>query len=195
MGDSEGAVALENASLALCGDDPYARYPLTGLGYHAFLKGDFDSAEEMFARALELERAIDDAEGVANSLGLLGLSALNRGDDKEAAHLLRQNAELARELGYAWSFATRSLQGISALLAQRGKPADAVRLLGSADAILTERGQPLGPQAERVQGQTLESVRSQLDEAALMTAWDEGRRLYSERDFDTLVAFALDSLD
>jgi hypothetical protein len=46
-----------------------------------------------------------------------------------------------------------------------------------------------------VQGQTLESVRSQLDETALMAAWDEGRRLYSEQGLDTLVAFALDSLD
>jgi tetratricopeptide (TPR) repeat protein len=193
-GDEERGIELDEASLVLLGDDPYGRYPYSGLGYRALLKGDIARAEPMLRRALELERAADDNEGVANMLALLGIAALDRGDEDRAATMLRESAELSRDLGYSWQVATRSLQGIAALLARKGKATDAVRLLGVADAIVIENGQRFGPLAERMQADTLAWAQSELGESKMIEVREEGRTMYARSDLGTLVADASASL-
>jgi predicted ATPase/class 3 adenylate cyclase len=194
-GDHERGIELDEESLVLLGDDPYGRYPYSGLGYRALLEGDVARAEPMLGRALELERAVEDHEGVANILALLGMAALIRGDDDRAATMLRESAEVSLSLGYSWQVATRSLQGIAALLARKGKTTDAARLLGVADAILAEKGLPLGPLAERMQAEVFARTRSELGDKRAIEVLDEGRKMYAASDLETVMAHASASLD
>jgi predicted ATPase len=194
-GDRARAVALERESIAFCGDDPFGRYPATGLGYIALLDGDLELATRLLEESLERERSAGDVEGVSNILGLLGLTALNRGDEREAIQLLRQGAELSRELGHTRLIAARTLQGLAALLARHGHAERAAAALGFAEALVEGVEARLGDLAEQLQERTLYGVRSEVGETRLARAWADGRRLQLDGDLDALFADAQQILD
>jgi predicted kinase len=77
------------------------------------------------------------------------------------------------------------------VLAVEGKAEAAARLLSSSDAQCEEIGMSLRSWDREFFDQTTAIIRSQLDEAAFVEAWERGRTLTA----DEAVALALDSLD
>jgi len=72
-----------------------------------------------------------------------------------------------------------------------GAGANAARLLSSAEALRDEIGAGVPPYLAKVNEEALTAIRAQLDDAAFVEAWEEGKAL----TVDEAVALAVDSLD
>ncbi|MGQ0602055.1 MAG: response regulator transcription factor [Anaerolineales bacterium] len=84
------------------------------------------------------------------------------------------------------------LTGFAALAQHRGKLVRAAHLFGAAEAMCAATGERLAPiaQAEYVRNTT--ALRSQLDEAAFVEAWAEGRAMTREGAVAYALAAALE---
>lgn len=70
----------------------------SGAGMLAFRQGDFDESARWAGRALEIERALGNAAGVANALNDLGIVASRRGRFDEAFEFYRASLDLKRKV-------------------------------------------------------------------------------------------------
>ena len=66
------------------------------LGILARLRGDYDAAEPLYRRSLEMFERIGDQAGMAASYGQLGILAQDRGDYDAAEPLYRRALEMMR---------------------------------------------------------------------------------------------------
>lgn len=127
------------AALMICGcgakKDPYAQQvqratSLSLQGEQWFSQGDLKRADRDFNRALELSRAVDHPQGVAQQLNNLAAIALEQGDLEKAGRLFVQAWELNRDL-QNWEQASTN-QANLATVAQKsgdlGKAAEHLRL-------------------------------------------------------------------
>ncbi len=90
-----------------------------GAGLLAHRLGDIERAEVFSAASLALCRDIDDKQGVAFSLFVLGTVALMRADDERAANLLEESLALLRDLKHKWGLA-RSLNSLGLIAQMQG---------------------------------------------------------------------------
>jgi predicted ATPase len=97
---SEGRKWLEGALAA--GEHvkaPIRAKALNGAGWLAFMRSDYERAEESCGAALELYHELGDARGAALSLHRLGQVALRRGSSARARALLEESLALYRQVG------------------------------------------------------------------------------------------------
>jgi predicted ATPase/DNA-binding CsgD family transcriptional regulator len=97
---SEGRKWLEGALAA--GEHvkaPIRAKALNGAGWLAFMRSDYERAEESCGAALELYRELGDARGAALSLHRLGQVALRRDSSVRARALLEESLALYRQVG------------------------------------------------------------------------------------------------
>ena len=69
------------------------------LGILAQARGDYDAAEPLYRRALEISERIGDQASMANSYGQLGILAQQRGDYDAAEPLYRRALEISERIG------------------------------------------------------------------------------------------------
>jgi predicted ATPase len=191
----EEAIALEEASLALLGDDPFSNYPRSGLAYLSMLAGDLDRAEELLRKVLEFERHVGDFGGIGNGLGILAIIAAEQGRDAEAVDLIGESAAIAQRIGHEPLLAQRVLQCAALILARRGEAASAITTLAVAQAIVSGLGGGFGPLAEQLYERTWSAASTMLDERSLATAQQKGLRIHREGSLDMFVAETLRALD
>jgi predicted ATPase len=193
-GDMKRGQALDEESLVLLGEDPYARYPAFGVGYTTLMAGDPHRARILFDQALILAKKAEDALEIANAFGGLGFAALEVGDEDAAIAFFTDCTEVAETLGDDSLIARRPIMGLALLLASRGRLLDSARALGCAEALLEERAQRLGPLGERTRERVLALLEADVGDAPLTTAREEGRSLRSG-DLREVVRDLVGSLD
>jgi predicted ATPase len=178
IGGRSAAQAVYEQSLAAAPDSPFARYTFHSLGYIALLDGDTERARPLLERSIAISEEHGDESAVSDTQGVLAFAALLDCRSAEAAELLRESARLATELGDKPVIATRCLEGVAALLAERRSYREAARLLGAADELLDEigAGSP-GQLAELIRHRTLDRLRRELDESTLEEEREAGRSL------------------
>ncbi len=69
------------------------------LGIVLRTRGDFDGAEQMHRKALEIDEKLGRLEGMASDYGNLGNALRTRGDLDGAEQMYRKSLELAERLG------------------------------------------------------------------------------------------------
>jgi predicted ATPase/class 3 adenylate cyclase len=112
---------------------------LDGAGVLAETQGDYDRAELLHQRALQLARTDDDRESIARSLGNLGVIAADRGEFERAAELLSESLYLARVVGQAHLVAT-ALNDLGGVAHSRGDLTRAEELYRESLAIRRKSG-------------------------------------------------------
>jgi DNA-binding SARP family transcriptional activator len=145
---------------------------LLNLGAVARYQGDRERAAALLAESRSLSEGIGFREGIAWSLEQLGLLAADRGEPG-AAPLLRRSLELHRELGDRWRTSS-VLDDLAAWALARGRAAQAVRLLGAAEAMRVTIGTVIAPCERAQQTQTAAAARGLLGEGAFTAAWQQG---------------------
>lgn len=91
-----------------------------GAGLVAHRLGELERAEALCQVSLAHSREINDKQGVAFSLFVLGTVALARGgDDARVAHLLEESQALFRELNHSWGLA-RALNTLGVVAQKQG---------------------------------------------------------------------------
>ena len=109
------------------------------LGLAAMRAGDLDAAERAFAECLELARGLGEQLYVAGALCALGEIALGRDLPDVAAERLVEALSLFRELGDE-RVCAECLHALGGVAAAVGRPLDAARLWGAADALRERSG-------------------------------------------------------
>jgi non-specific serine/threonine protein kinase len=125
---------------------------------------------------------------ISDSLGTLGIAALNQGDYTTARALLEESLAIAREIGSKFVGADL-LEGIAALALSQQQARRSAQLFGAASALRQAMGAaPLLPveQSEVDAHQT--TLRDTLGEEAFTAAWEAGRAM----TWEAAVAYALE---
>ena len=115
-----------------------------------------------------------DTEGVAIALENIGLAELQLQDfDGASAHF----AESLRVCGQAGHVAMSAycLEGLAAVRAAAGDPANAARLLGAAEQLLGEIGARLEALELALHERTVAALEEQLKPEELAAAWKRGQ--------------------
>jgi tetratricopeptide (TPR) repeat protein len=141
---------------------------------------------------LALQRAQGDRRTVGRSLVSLAHVAYRQGDLGKADALYREGLELARDLSdrYLTAYA---LEGVAAVATARGRPADAVRLFGAAEALREDIRAPLEP-GERglIYDPAVEATRAALPAPVFAGEWTAGRTLPGAEAVSLALSLALE---
>jgi tetratricopeptide (TPR) repeat protein len=167
------------------GDRRSAAFAHFNLADVALFIGKADEARTTSLEALQIFREIENREGMALSLGVAGLAALEQNRSQEARRHLREGLLVADEAGFgepAWW----CLDGIAALARS---PETAASLLGTAERLRDEsRGRRY---VEEIHERTSRSLRGTLGDDRFDQLCAEGRDL----PLDQAVAAALASVE
>ena len=178
-GDVDGARVALAESLAIdrrLGQRARLPVRLNNLALLAIDMGDLRLGRAYLDECLIIDRELGNKVGVADSLENLGWIASLEDNFDTAARQYAESLEIRRELGDRFG-AAYSLESIAAVAAAKGVCEQAARLYGAAEALRAEIGAPL-PQSEFARYQRgLETIRSELGEAAISVAWEQGRKL------------------
>ena len=118
-------------------------WALNGAGVLACFQGDFAHASGLFARSMELARAIGDRESVAFSLTSLSGAALYQNAVDRAVALAEESLAMFRGLGNKWNIGVWITNLIPALLGQ-GRLDDAMQLAEERLGLYEDLGNPWG---------------------------------------------------
>jgi predicted ATPase/class 3 adenylate cyclase len=161
------------------GDEHHVLIATRSLAWAYINLGDREYGRELHEENLRRARELGNKRIEAITLGALAMHAVEDGRIEDAVPMLRESHRLHLELGDPIQSALDVLR-FAALLSAMGEAADAARVLSTSHALCEEIGFDLhGWDPEFVAG-TLTSIRAELDEAAFLEAWDEGRTLTAE---------------
>jgi non-specific serine/threonine protein kinase len=183
QGDHETTRALCEASLAISrelNDQVGIILSLNGLGEVARAQGDYALAGNYYQDSLRLSHDIGHKWGIAAALHNLGYVAHHQGDYTQAAAHFSESLPLYQELGDRRGV-SECLVGLAGVYGMTGKPERAVRLFGSANALLATLSAPLSPNDSHEYERNLQLTRAQLPSSAFDTAWREGEGMELER--------------
>jgi tetratricopeptide (TPR) repeat protein len=158
------------------GDDHFRLAARRGLAWMYEELGERERYRELTEENLRLARSLGNRRIEARSLGGLAMYALEEDRAAEALELLRESFRIDRDLG-STIFVGLDLARFAAILAHEGAAEAAAQLLAKAEAIHEEIGWTRESWAAEETERTLDTVRTQLDEAALAKAWERGRAL------------------
>ena len=189
MGDLDRAAALFEETLPIfrAAEDQRAQMvTLSNLAAVANLRGDYERGRRLNEEALSLARAAGDLDQTIISLHNLGRAALAQNGGDEARRFFDESLRLGFELGYRELVAT-CLEGLAELACREGDLGRSARLLGAAEAVLTDMGVHLGPEEQEGYESTLATLSATLGADRLDTLRAEGAAL----PLDDAVALAL----
>jgi predicted ATPase/class 3 adenylate cyclase len=174
------------------GDDHYTLHATRRLAWTYEELGDLESARALHEDNLRLARETRDERFEAESLGVLAQHALGRGRVDEAVSMLKEAHHIHRgRRGISDRYWEAVLVcRFACALAMEGDGASAARLLSCSEALLDEIGVGTEAWFTKMNDETLDAVRAQLDDADIAEAWEQGRALTA----DEAVALALESL-
>jgi predicted ATPase/class 3 adenylate cyclase len=151
--------------------------------------GDRQRAQSLHEANLERARATGSRWVEATTLSALGEYAADAGLIDAAASMLDESTRIWRELGDPLQTAV-NVSKFAKAAAAAGEPAAAARLLGCSEAIHAEHGAAPGAWLADMHEAVLSRIRTELDDAALAAAREEGRGLSA----DQAVAHVLEAL-
>jgi predicted ATPase/Tfp pilus assembly protein PilF len=147
---------------------------LSNLGWATQELGDYARATALFSESLTLAQRLETPRIAASNLSNLGLMALYGGDYVRAGELFGDSLAAFVDLGDKRGEA-ESLEGLAGVAGVQGRPQDAARLFGRAEAIREAVGAPLLPHDRSRYASTIAAAREQLDDQSWRRAWAEGR--------------------
>jgi predicted ATPase len=179
LGDYVGSGALLEASLATWrerGDRWNSACTLYYLAAIPLVEGRHDRAQALYEEAVAEFEAAGDRLMLPNALRRLGHLALRQGDHARAATWYGEC--LARSLDIGDRRGTlASLVALAGVVAMRGRLAEAVGLLGAAEAQLEAHQVKLFPLDQAQYDRLVSELGRQLDGAAFAAAWAAGRAM------------------
>jgi predicted ATPase/DNA-binding CsgD family transcriptional regulator len=196
VADPAGAVNFAEATLDIAhrvGDPGWLGYILLEA---ARAQGDAERVASLCEEALQLFTSVGDRWREMNASSDFAVALHEPGRWDEAARLHRRGGELAGLIGVPWGIVT-NIVGLADLVANRGDPVVAARLIGVADELDEPMGILRMTKAGGRRDRTTAAVRSRLGPDAFAAAWASGRAIARERAAaDTFAdAFALASAE
>jgi predicted ATPase/class 3 adenylate cyclase len=170
------------------GDVHHAIAATRSLAWTYHERRDLETARRLHEANLGRAREAHFKEMEAITLGVLADIAVDQGRISDATDLVREALLGSRDLGDTNEVLTEVCR-VAFVLVASNSPAIAARLLSGAEALREEMGTATSWITSMNQD-TLELIRSQLDEDSLAEAWERGRSLTLE----AAVELALDSL-
>jgi predicted ATPase/class 3 adenylate cyclase len=193
LGDYEQAMAkYGEASERFRELDDSARVAqvLANMGAVANMQGDYELGRRLGVEALALQQESGNTEAATISQHNLARIDLRTGRFAEAADLLHQGLDAARQLDYRELIAY-CLEACAELAVARHDHHRAALFLGSAEGVFAELGVPMSPDETETYEETLTTLRDQLGERQLETELAAGRATLVEQ----IVADALEFAD
>ena len=141
---------------------------------YAYL-GDGERARALYEDNLGRARATHNDRMEASTLGTLAIIALDEGRVEDADSMLKSSLRIHARLRDVLDAAV-DLCRFASVLARQGRAATAARLLASFESLGDEVGIRRSGVAE-MNETTLAAICTQLDDAALADAWEQGRKL------------------
>ena len=170
-----------------CGDEHYALRASRSLAWAYYEGGDLEHARVLLEDNLRQGRATDDDYVQAISLSQLADVAVDQGRLEEAVSMLAESHLIFRELNDLLYIAAVVGQ-FARVLAPAGRAVSAAEVLSSSKVQMEEIGASPAWFAKHSEN-TLDVIRTELDETAFADAWERGRALSA----DEAVSLALDS--
>jgi hypothetical protein len=119
-------------------------------------------------------RQLNDKDGIAIGLHLLGDVARKAGDLESARACFAESLMILHGLGHKVRI-VYSLDELAALAGALGNPPAAARLWGATERLREEMGSPAAPDGPAADGRVAAARAMLQDEAAFDLAWREGR--------------------
>ncbi len=179
LGDPLAARSLLEESAALfrmTGDRQLLAQSLNALGLVALRQGDNGAARAQFEEALAVAGEMEDKKFIAEALTHLGTVALRMGESHESLSFYQQSLALNRVQGYKEGIA-EDLAGLAEGASLLGQLERAAWLFGVVEGLREAGGIRLSPLRRAEYDRTVEGIRAQLDEAAFVEAWAQGRAM------------------
>src|SRR5262249_52335651 len=143
-------------------------------------QGDHVAARALFEESLAIYRELGRKDGMARSLGFLGLVANSEGEYGAARASLKESLALFREQGSKGGV-VKNLVCLAAVALSEAQFERAARLLGSAEGLREAMGTPLAladrAEHDRTVAATVAAAREALGEEAFAAAWAEGQAM------------------
>jgi non-specific serine/threonine protein kinase len=153
---------------------------LQGLGHLMADVGDIDAAVSYLDRSMTLHETLGDHHTHAAARLSLAAVAVQQGDPGRARILFDQALRASLELESRIQLAI-GLEGLASLSLLEQDAAQAVRMLGAADALREAVRSPLPPSMKPEVERTVARAREVLGQEAYAVEWERGRRLTPEQ--------------
>ena len=190
-GDLEATKRYYDESLEMyraAGDEAGAATTLNNLGVLASVHDDWEGAGVFYEEAIEVLRKHSDVQGIARGLMNLGEVRMVQGKLEEAEDMLKESFLLFRALSSDWDI-VYVLEGMAHIQTRSGRPLDAARLLGAAEALREVLGAVRPPNEVATYEKHVAVARQAVDAETFEKTWSEGREMSIGEALD----FALDT--
>lgn len=177
QGDTAAARARYEQGVALArtiGDRGLLALALNNLGEAARAAGDLAAAKEHYTASLALHEELGNRPEAPRLLHNLGYVALREGFVARAVDYFRESLRRYQQLGMKRGVA-EGLAGLAAVATCEGRPLEAARLWGTAEAMHTWEGTPVWPTDQREHAYYRAIARAQVSPLEWEAAWAEGR--------------------
>jgi DNA-binding CsgD family transcriptional regulator len=159
------------------------------LGNVAYDEHDYAGAQALYEESLALFQELGAEWSIADALHYMGQLVLAQGDDARAAALFRESLTSWRAIGtLQWKGIAECLDGLAGVCVGRRQFEAAARLFGAAEASREFLGAAPLPLSRTSAEDKFATLHVQLDEAAFVAAWAEGRTLSPEQAIDYALA-------
>lgn len=182
-GDYDKACPAAEEGLALfreLGDKEGIADALLALAGIVLNQGDYARSDTLLEEGLALYRELGLKRGIAKSLFASGRVAFGQENYEKAQTLHREGLKLFQELDDKWLLAL-SLEELAAVVAMRGQPAWAARLVGVASALREATGSTPLPAERTNYERGIAYARAQLGKEVFTAAVAQGRTMTFEQ--------------
>ncbi len=167
------------------------------LGDLARLRGDYTSARELYGDWARIEKEVGNRKSLAGAYARLAQVALHEGDLGQAKTWLEESLAVGRTLHTPGPL-VGALNGFAAILSVTGDYVPSAHLFGvvweASIATMNKRTQATGEEMNRM----IATVREHIGEEAFQAAWEEGRKMVSnkgpEQALEQALEFALEKV-
>jgi tetratricopeptide (TPR) repeat protein len=188
LGENAAARALfeESATVAeALGDIDSARIAHANLAWMAITHGDYDEARRLLEGLVQANREAGSTYHLAMNLCNLGWARHLLGDSS-ADQCFRESLGILRKV--STRDAAESITGLAGVAVRERREQDAARLLGLADAIMSEHEVQVEPFVRGLIAQSDAATRAALGDEEFQRLYAEGAAMDPEDAIDQLVA-------
>jgi predicted ATPase/DNA-binding SARP family transcriptional activator len=155
-------------------------FALSFLGDGAFYQGDYQRAQELYQKSVDVLSEVRDLNFLAYSLRRLGHTARYLGDLERAANGCQESLTLNLKIGHKQAVAA-CVSGLACVALAYGEAIIAAQLFAAVERQLERIGVSLLPSDTVEFERHIALVRDELGEAAFAAAWAEGRSMTIEQ--------------
>jgi DNA-binding CsgD family transcriptional regulator len=143
-------------------------------------RGDYERAKTLGMENISLARELEDKWLLGVCVGWVGMLALWNGEEHDLAEgFLKEGLALDREVGN-WAYGAYCLEGFAGLAGARAQGERTARLWGAAEALRSDIGAPVPPDARPYYERSMAAARARLEEGAWEAAWAQGMAMSLE---------------